>query len=67
MAANRHSAGSEAEAEQPDYSLLTESGREALAVAEAFSRSLTPSRGCWRTCRQVTVDSDSIDRVLPTG
>ena len=68
MAANRHTgqhsgAGSEAEAEQPDYSLLTESGREALAVAEALFQEFNPQPGLLADLPQVTVDAASIDRV----
>ena len=66
MAANRHgghSAGEEAEAEQLDYSVLTDSGRQALAVAEELFRDFDPQPGLLADLPQITVAPAGIDRV----
>ncbi len=64
MAANRHSAhNAEAEAEQPDYSVLSPTGLETLEAAEELFRDFHPQRGLLSDLPQVTVDSSGIDRV----
>ena len=68
MAANRHTTpnaghGSEAESEPPDFSILTEFGRDALAVAQDLFRDFNPQPGLLADLPQVTVEPAGIDRV----
>ena len=61
MAANRHAAhDSEAEEEQPDYSVLTEKGLQTLELAEELFKDHNPERGLLSDLPQVTVDAAGI-------
>ena len=62
MAANRHAAhGAEEEAEQPDYSVLTETGLATLERAEELFRDFNPERGLLSDFPQVTIDAAGIE------
>lgn len=64
MAANRHAAhDAEAEPEQPDYSVLTESGLETLEAAEELFKDFSPEKGLLSDLPQVTVDCAGIEQV----
>ena len=54
---------SDSDAEQPDFSVLTQSGREALAQAESLFREFNPQPGLLSDLPQVTVAPEGIDRV----
>ena len=61
MAANRHGGhGAEEEAEQPDYSILTESGLQTLQSAEDLFQDFSPQRGLLADLPQVTIDASGI-------
>ena len=63
MAANRHSAhDAEAEAEQPDYSVLTETGLQTLEAAEELFKDYSPERGLLSDLPQVTIDPAGIEQ-----
>ncbi len=55
--------GNDAGAEPPDYSRLTEAGREALAAAAELFREFNPQPGLLGDLPQVTVAPTSIARV----
>ena len=62
VAANRHSAhGAEEEAEQPDYSVLTESGLQTLEAAEELFKDYSPERGLLSDLPQLTIDASGIE------
>ena len=64
MAANRHAAhDGEAEQEQPDYSVLTDTGLATLQAAEELFSEFNPERGLLSDLPQVTVDCTGIDQV----
>lgn len=66
MVANRHAApnaDADAEAEQPDYSVLSPSALATLEAAEELFRDFNPQRGLLSDLPQVTVDPAGIDRV----
>ena len=61
MAANRHAAhDSEAEQEQPDYSVLSEESLQTLELAEELFKDFNPERGLLSDLPQVTVDAAGI-------
>ena len=63
MAANRHSAhDAEAEPEQPDYSVLSQTGLETLEAAEELFGDFSPQRGLLADLPQVTIDSSAISQ-----
>lgn len=63
MAANRHSAhDAEAEPEQPDYSVLSQTGLETLEVAEELFGDFSPQRGLLADLPQVKIDSAAINQ-----
>ena len=59
MASSHHG---ETEAELPDYSVLTDSGREALAVAEELFRGFNPQPGLLADLPQVMVEPAHIEQ-----
>ena len=64
MAANRHSAhDAEAESEQPDYSVLSQTGIQTLKVAEELFQDFAPQRGLLSDLPQIVVDPSGIDQV----
>ena len=64
MAANRHAAhDAEAEPEQPDYSVLTETGLRTLEAAEELFSDFSPERGLLFDIPQITVEAAGIDQV----
>ena len=63
MVANRHGAhGAEEEAEQPDYSVLTELGLQTLETAEELFQDYGPERGLLSDLPQLTIDSAAIEQ-----
>ena len=68
MVANRHGAhGAEEEAEQPDYSVLTELGLQTLETAEELFQDnilmgSSPERGLLSDFPQLTIDSAAIEQ-----
>jgi NADH:ubiquinone oxidoreductase subunit C len=64
VAANRHSAHeAEAEPEQPDYSVLSQTGIQTLKAAEELFQDFAPQRGLLSDLPQIVVDPSGIDQV----
>lgn len=65
MAATRHAApeGAADAAEQPDYSVLTDTGRDTLAAALELFQDFDPQPGLLSDLPQVTVSAAAIDQV----
>jgi NADH:ubiquinone oxidoreductase subunit C len=64
VAANRHSAHeAEAEPEQPDYSVLSQTGIQTLEVAEGLFQDFAPQRGLLSDLPQIIVEPAGIDQV----
>jgi NADH:ubiquinone oxidoreductase subunit C len=64
VAANRHSAhDAEAESEQPDYSVLSQTGIQTLKAAEELFQDFAPQRGLLSDLPQIVVDPSGIDQV----
>lgn len=65
MAATRHNAATAADesVDQPDYSVLTDPGRDTLAAALDLFRDFDPQPGILSDWPQVTVPPAAIDRV----
>lgn len=63
MAANRHPGhNGEGEAEQPDYSVLSQGSLETLEAAEKLFSEFNPQRGLLKDLPQLTVDASAIDQ-----
>jgi NADH:ubiquinone oxidoreductase subunit C len=64
VAANRHSAhDAEAGPEQPDYSVLSQTGIQTLKAAEELFQDFAPQRGLLSDLPQIVVDPSGIDQV----